>query len=194
MRLLCRNAGSGEYRPLSVRGKVVVIMLKANITDADIFGGEAKLVGDISRYGSRGILLDEQNLCAVLEAEGGGFLKLPGGGIDLGERESDAFVRGVLEQTGCKCSVITQLGTVAEHKGKSNFCQFSFAYLARKTSGGVSADADFALRWLMPEDACAAFRKAFEESSDVKMKFMMKRDLIIIEYLMEQVAAGEISI
>ena len=37
-------------------------MLKSIITDADFFGGEPKILSDISRYGSRGIILNNENM------------------------------------------------------------------------------------------------------------------------------------
>ena len=75
-------------------------MLKSIITDADFFGGEPKILSDISRYGSRGIILNNENMAGMILTGPNGFYKLPGGGIDLGERESDAFMRQVLEEIG----------------------------------------------------------------------------------------------
>ena len=199
MRLLYRDEGSGANQSLSVRGKAVVNILKANITNADIFGGEARLIDDISRYGSRGILLGEENMCAVLSTNDKSFFKLPGGGIDLGERESDAFMREVLEETGCKCQIIKQLGTISEHNGRSNFCQFSFVFLAKKTGeqGKQSLTKeekalDFTLRWMTLEDARNTFLNAFSSCTDIKQRFMMKRELTIVEYLIESIKSGEI--
>ena len=62
-------------------------MLKAVITDADFFGGEPKVNPDISRYGARGIALNDDNMTAMILMGANGLYKLPGGGIELGELE-----------------------------------------------------------------------------------------------------------
>lgn len=176
-------------------------MLKAVLTDADFGCGEAKLVDDISRYGARGILLDENNNIAMMLMSANGFYKLPGGGIELGERESDAFKREVLEETGCKCQIIQQLGTVEEHNSKSRFCQFSFAFLARKTGEAgqphltaIEQELDMSVSWLTLADASAVMGKAIEMAKERKTLSILKRDKIIIDYLIQQVKSGEIKI
>lgn len=176
-------------------------MLKAVLTDADFGCGEAKLVDDISRYGARGILLDENNNIAMMLMSANGFYKLPGGGIELGERESDAFKREVLEETGCKCQIIQQLGTVEEHNSKSRFCQFSFAFLARKTGEAgqphltaIEQELDMSVSWLTLADASAVMGKAIEMANERKTLSILKRDKIIIDYLIQQVKSGEIKI
>ena len=176
-------------------------MLKAVITDADINGGEAKKLSDFSRYGSRGIILNDKNLSGMILMSANGFYKLPGGGIELGEREDDAFIREVKEETGFDCEIIAELGTVEEHKGKSGFSQFSYACLGRvygeaKKPAPTSNEKllDFSVNWMSLEDAAAVMNKSLEMCSDYKMRFMLIREKKIIDYAIEMINKGEIVI
>lgn len=176
-------------------------MLKAVITDADFFGGEPKTNPDISRYGARGIVLNEKNMAAMILMNANGFYKLPGGGIDLGERESDAFVREVAEETGYSCKIIAQLGTVEEHKNKSGFSHFSYAFIGRtegeRQKAALTASEkllDFSTSWMSLEDAAAVLTKSLDMCKDYKMKFMLLRDKKIVDYALEMIGKGEIDI
>ena len=172
------------------------VMLKAVITDADFLGGEPKLCSDISRYGARGIILNKDNLAGMILMSANGFYKLPGGGIQLGERESDAFIREVSEETGCVVSIIAPLGTVEEHKSRSGFCQFSYAFIGRvegeckpaEKLGGIS------MSWMSLKDASALMAKSLEMCKEYKMRFMLKREQLIIDYALKLIESGEISI
>ena len=175
-------------------------MLRSIITDADFFGGEPKVLSDISRFGSRGIILNSENMAGMILTGANGFYKLPGGGIDLGERESDAFVRQVMEETGCECRIIAPLGIVEEHKSRSNFCHISYAFIARvegecqKTAHTDSRLGEISINWMSLRDAAAVMDKSLEMCKEYSMKFMLKREKVIIDYALEQIDKGEISI
>lgn len=171
-------------------------MLNAVITDADFEGGEPKLCSDISRYGARGVILNEENLAGMILMSANGFYKLPGGGIELGERESDAFVREVGEETGCKCTIIAPLGTVEEHKSRSGFCQFSYAFIGRVEGECKPAEKlpGFSMSWMSLKDASALMAKSLEMCGEYKMRFMLKREKLIIDHALELIESGEIKI
>lgn len=172
-------------------------MLKAVITDADFNGGEPRLCTDIARYGARGILLNDENKAGMILMSANGLYKLPGGGIELGERESDAFVREVLEETGYNCKIIAPLGTVEEHKGKTNFCQYSYAFIGRvigEEQAETEKQPNFSMNWMSLQDASSLMEKSLEMCGEYKMKFMLKREKIIIDYAIEMIEKGEISI
>ena len=175
-------------------------MLNAVITDADFEGGEPKLCTDISRYGARGIILNEENLAGMILTSANGFYKLPGGGIELGERESDAFVRQVLEETGYSCSIIAPLGTVEEHKSRSGFCQFSYAFIGRvegecqKQPSAGDKLPGFSMNWMSLQDASALMAKSLEMCGEYKMRFVLRREQLIIDHALELINSGEISI
>ena len=175
-------------------------MLNAVITDADFEGGEPKLCSDISRYGARGIILNGENLAGLILMSANGFYKLPGGGIELGERESDAFVRQVAEETGCKCEIIAPLGTVEEHKSRSGFCQFSYAFIGRVVGecGKQATSNDklpgFSISWMSLQDASALMAKSLEMCDEYKMRFVLRREQLIIDHALALIENGEIKI
>ena len=171
-------------------------MLNAVITDADFEGGEPKLCSDISRYGARGVILNEENLAGMILTSANGFYKLPGGGIELGERESDAFIREVSEEIGCKCTIIAPLGTVEEHKSRSGYCQFSYAFIGRVEGECKPADKlpGFSMNWMTLQDASALMAKSLEMCKEYKMRFMLKREKLIIDHALELIESGEIKI
>ena len=171
-------------------------MLNAVITDADFEGGEPKLCSDISRYGARGIILNEENLAGMILTSANGFYKLPGGGIELGERESDAFIRQVSEEIGCKCTIIAPLGTVEEHKSRSGFCQFSYAFIGRIEGECKPAEKlpGLSMNWMSLRDASALMAKSLEMCGEYKMRFVLRREQLIIDHALELIESGEISI
>lgn len=175
-------------------------MLRSVITDADFFGGEPKILSDISRYGSRGILLDQNNLAGMILMGANGLYKLPGGSIDLGERESDAFVREVAEDLGYTCKIIAPLGIVEEHKSRSNFCHLSYAFVAKiegecqKSYPESDKLPAFSINWMSLQDAAAVMSKALEMCQDYGARFILKRDKVIIDYALEQIKEGKISL
>lgn len=173
-------------------------MLKSIITDADFFGGEPKILSDISRYGSRGIILNDENMAGMILTGPNGFYKLPGGGIDLGERESDAFMRQVLEEIGYDCKIIAPLGIVEEHKSRSNFCHISYAFIARIEGECKKSQSDkksdFSISWMSLRDAAAVMDKSLEMCREYSMRFMLKREKVILDYALEEIGKGNISI
>lgn len=175
-------------------------MLNAVITDADFEEGEPKLCSDISRYGARGIILNEENLAGMILMSANGFYKLPGGGIELGERESDAFIRQVAEETGYTCSIIAPLGTVEEHKSRSGFCQFSYAFIGRvegecvKQAPSNDKLPGLSMNWMSLQDASALMAKSLEMCKEYKMRFMLRREQLIIDHALALIESGEISI
>lgn len=176
-------------------------MLHAVITDADFLGGEPKLLTDVDRYGARGILLNEKNESGMILMNANGFYKLPGGGIELGERESDAFVREVKEETGYPCEIIATLGTVEEHKRRSGFFHYSYAFIGRingergeRRLTEAEKALGFSMNWMSLNDAAAVMAKSLEICAEYKTKFMIKRDKIILDYAIYMIKNGEIVI
>ena len=176
-------------------------MLRAVLTDADFGAGEARLVDNISRRAARGVLLDENNSAAMMFLSSEGFYKLPGGGIEPGEQETDAFVREVLEETGCGCEIIARLGTVEEHNFKTKFCQLSYVFLARKTGEASQPcltenekSLGMSLRWISLAEISDVMAKAVLTAHERKKLSIIERDKAIIDYLTEQIEAVEIRV
>ncbi len=165
-------------------------MLNVKINDS-AFGGEDGTVYDISRYSARGVLINEKGLVAMMLMEANGRYKLPGGGIELGENERDAFIRKIAEEVGCSCEIIECLGSVEEHKLRNHFCQYSYAFFGRKTGeleGSPLTEEEnrfhMGVAWMTIDDAVSVMDKAVNmENNSYSMKFMLLRDKIILEYV-----------
>jgi len=66
-------------------------MFEYKITDADIIGGNKNLLKDVTRYASRGLLVDDNNI-ALMHMPKNGYYKLPGGGLEEFESPEMALV------------------------------------------------------------------------------------------------------
>jgi len=78
---------------------------------------------DMKKYKSvRVVLLDDDNLVAVLYVGKVAFYTLPGGGIDEGETPEQAAIREIQEETGCDCEILCTLGIIEEN---SKTCEWN---------------------------------------------------------------------
>ncbi len=167
-------------------------MLSKIITDSDFFGGDPMYLGRVERYASRGVLISDTGKVGLLYAKRLYCYKLPGGGIRRGEAEREALRRELLEETGYRCRVLQKLGTVEEHKIRRSYMQISAAFTARAEGEPgepkfTSAERriGFELRWLELEDAVQLMKKEFSATNDYGKKFLLARDLAILEYAYE---------
>lgn len=103
------------------------------ITDKDILGTDGLSTAK-PRYTARAILKNNGNKYAVMYSHKFNLHSLPGGGIDEGEDIISALKREILEETGCLCDDIKELGYVSENRFHSNYTQISYYYIV-KTSG-----------------------------------------------------------
>lgn len=89
--------------------------------------------GDMNKYkvrrAARGLLIDGSKT-ALIHISKKNYHKLPGGGIEPGETEEEAFDREVKEETGCT-STITQKGPITiEYRDKQNLLHISYIFKA----------------------------------------------------------------
>ena len=101
------------------------------VTDLDFNIDKKELSNPIIRYASRGIIFDKSGNLAVINKEAKNEYKLPGGGIEDGERPEEAFLREVLEETGCQVEISDYLGTIIEEKSLTNFKQISYVFVGK---------------------------------------------------------------
>lgn len=109
--------------------------LICEITDKSILGTDG-LSDAKPRYTARAILKNHDGLYAVMFAEKFNLYSLPGGGIEENEDKIVALKRELLEETGCECDTITELGYVYENRAHCNYTQYSYYYYVR--TDGVS--------------------------------------------------------
>lgn len=194
------------YKSLVCEGKKMVFdfNLKENkelneigkVTDAD-FDIEVKQNKEkpIIRFGSRGIIINENDEIALFYKENKNEYKLPGGGIEKDEDPEAAFVRECEEEAGVKVEIIKELGYIVEEKSQENFQQLSFVYVGRKTAKLESLnltekekEEGAKIVWLKKLDAlekmkeCLNNLKASRFDNVYRTKFMVLRDIKILEH------------
>lgn len=107
----------------------------AEITDKEILGTDG-LSSAKPRYTARAIVKNG-DLYAVIHSEKLHPYSLPGGGIDDGEDMITALKREVLEETGCTCGTVTELGIVKENRANADYTQCSYYYVVEAGSVGT---------------------------------------------------------
>jgi 8-oxo-dGTP diphosphatase len=125
----------------------------ANIPE---FGARLDGIVYIERPGVYAVIENHDKQIALLETRNGYFL--PGGGIDLGERELDALKREIMEETGYQVLELEEIGEAVEYS-KADSDQRSYrihskffkAQLGSKIAEGI--EEDHRLVWLARGDA-----------------------------------------
>ena len=65
-----------------------------------------------TKYATRTVLLDKNDRVAVINVRLHKYYKIPGGGVEDGEDLEPSAKREVLEESGCACEIIAQLGRI----------------------------------------------------------------------------------
>jgi 8-oxo-dGTP diphosphatase len=170
---------------MTVGGKVHVLK---TITDNDFYSGEPEFMNEVSRHASRGVLINDDGQVAMMELATENLYKLPGGGLEKGENKEEAFVREIREETGYNAVIIHEIGYIDEHKVKNQFMQRSYCYIAKATGrqGNVALTEDelqlgMRVEWMSLEEAVARLQELIRHCEDYSTKFMLLRDLTILE-------------
>jgi 8-oxo-dGTP diphosphatase len=159
------------------------------ITDSDFIGGTSEFMDTISRYGSRGVLVDDLENVAMMYMSEINLYKLPGGGVENRETAEDAFLREIHEETGYEAEIIHRLGYIEEHKIRNNFMQFSYCYIAKakkSASNTVLSESEMQLgmvvKWMTIQKALEVMEDSMLKCDDYSDKFMIFRDKTILEH------------
>ena len=107
------------------------------ITDKEILG-TAGLSQAKPRLTARAILKRRDGLYAVMYSEKFNLYSLAGGGIEKDEDIITALKREIMEETGCECDKINELGYVYENRAHCDYTQYSYYFVA-ETKGAVTA-------------------------------------------------------
>ncbi|MCS7461744.1 NUDIX domain-containing protein [Paenibacillus doosanensis] len=161
------------------------------ITDSDFMGGAPVWIDKVSRYGSRGVLVDGEMNVAMMYMAKTKLYKLPGGGVDEGEDRQAAFLREIKEETGYEAEIVHELGYIEEHKNRNQFMQYSYCFIAKACKKGVTmlseneARLGMETRWMPLDQALEAMNNSARNCEEYSAKFMILRDKTILEKAME---------
>lgn len=170
------------------------------VTDKDFNIEENKnLEEPFTRYGSRGIVFDENNKIALVNKRVKNEYKLPGGGVDKNEDFKEAFIRECEEELGAKVEVISYLGDIVEYKSQENFKQISKVYVAKVVEKLESnnltqkeIDEDTQITYKDIKTGLELVKNSLNKLVDSKYdnvyrsQFMVYRDIKILEYYIKK--------
>ncbi len=83
------------------------------------------------RHAVRVVLLDDIGQVAVIYVNKHGYYKIPGGGVETGEDLKTAARREVLEESGCNCQIVAELGRTETELPDWDMHDISYGFLAR---------------------------------------------------------------
>lgn len=158
-------------------------------TSIDLHQSISSREGYAIREAARAVLIDPAGQIALLHVTHDHYYKLPGGGIDPGEKPLEALERELLEETGCQARVTHELGTVLEQRYYWNMTQISHCFVARQEGEKGTPDftdhekeGGFELVWAKDIDDAIRLLESSEKTADTSepgVTFMRLRDVAI---------------
>ncbi len=157
----------------------------AELTDASLLGRQG-WADAAPRYTVRAILKNDRGLYAVMYAGKFHLYSLPGGGIEDGETKTEALEREIMEETGCSCDEMEELGYVYENRAHCDYTQYSYYYIV--TTKGAPQAASLTetgkenrtkLQWHTLERAMELIRQFQPRTS--QQVFLQARDLAALD-------------
>lgn len=140
------------------------------------------------RISPRAVLFDQEGKVALLNVTKHNYYKLPGGGAEKGEDIKTALERECMEETGCTIEVLEEIGQIIEYRSKWGIVQNSPSFIAKVIGqkGNTDFEGDeieygFELIWVNFDEAINLIKKSKPNDDTYDGKFIIKRDLIILE-------------
>lgn len=146
------------------------------------------------RFSSRGIVIKSDGKIAIFYKQKKNQYKLPGGGMENYETPEAAFLREVLEETGCQVEIVKKLGVAEEYKFQTKFKQISHVFLGKAINETnklnitqKEKEEGAKLIWEFPEKALELITNCFDKliesdyESVYSTKFVVLRDRKILE-------------
>lgn len=140
-----------------------------------------------TRLAARGVVFNQDNNVAILPVSNHNYYKLPGGGIDEGESEVEAFKRECLEEIGFDVEVVSELGLVVEYRSEYSKLQTSYCYIGkvigeRKETAFTEHEIEQGLKqpvWVPFDEALKLISTSSPD--DYSGSFIKERDTIVME-------------
>jgi|GEM_PF-149392 ubiquinone/menaquinone biosynthesis C-methylase UbiE/ADP-ribose pyrophosphatase YjhB (NUDIX family) len=155
------------------------------ITDKCFIDSEVLSVSK-PRLTVRTILINDEDKIALMYMSKHKLYLFPGGGVEEGESLEEALKREVLEETGCSCNIIKELGYIYENRGLQDFTQQSYYYISKKCGEirnatltqeeeeeGTSCD------WYDSDEIYELLKVSAHET--LQQKFLQARDMAVLE-------------
>ena len=83
------------------------------------------------RESARAVVVDENNLVAIIYSNKRKFCSLPGGGLEENEDHGTAMKREIKEEIGCDVEIIKEIGFTTEYRKPSKLRQIAYCYLTK---------------------------------------------------------------
>lgn len=143
------------------------------------------------RITARAIIKRTDGRYAVMYSYKYRLYSLPGGGVEDGEDLLNALKREVLEETGCVCDRIDELGYVTENRGSLDYTQINYYYVVLTGSTGVNPCFTDAERDSRTEVQWHTFEKMVSLITDQKFelvqgKYLRARDVAALQAFSER--------
>lgn len=143
------------------------------------------------RITARAIIKRTDGRYAVMYSDKYRLYSLPGGGVEDGEDLLTALKREVLEETGCLCDQIDELGYVTENRGSLDYTQINYYFVVLTGSTGVNPCFTDAERDNRTEVQWHTFDKMVSLITDQKFervqgKYLRARDVAALQEFCER--------
>lgn len=141
-----------------------------------------------TRRAARGILIYE-NKIALLHVSKLNYHKLPGGGFENNEQAKDAFIREVLEETGCNCEIDNENESLVTLEWRGEWKLFQISYIFSAHVIGKPKDLNltdeeiengFHLEWVPLGKINDVMND--DVASDYESNFIIRRDRAILKH------------
>jgi len=169
---------------LSRRSTMIIIR---KITDKDILGSDV-ISNSKPKISARAILLDDTSNIALMHVKKRKAYSIPGGGVELGEDLAGGLYREILEETGCKCMIVREIGGISENRARHDFTHDSYYYLAEvKGEKGLPQLTETEIQeknevvWFCFTDCMELIGR--QKPVNYQFEFIKQRDLSVLNYL-----------
>ena len=138
------------------------------------------------RLTARAIVKNRDGFYAVMYSDKFKLHSLPGGGIEDGEDAITALRREILEETGCTCDHIEELGFVSENRAHQDFTTVSYYYIVttdHKSETIHLTDAEIANKTTVQWHTLDAAVKLISEPNHetIQRKYLQARDMAALD-------------